>query len=149
MKFLLLVISFLLIFTIGMILPQEGIALTESKMNINNGVYTNDVQVLTQTDVSSSTSKLYFSPGVWSENDASFAIRVFNSDSEQEMIWHYNIYKVKNDESPSYLNMIGQVSEMCFEYTISSNEEFYYVIQPESNEGVYGRAIKIKISLQS
>ena len=68
-------------------------------------------------------------------------------NSEQEMVWHYNIYKVKKDESPSYLNMIGQVSDLCFEYVVSSSEEFYYVIQPESNEGVYGRAIKIKISL--
>lgn len=78
-KFLLLVISLLLIFTIGMILPQECIVIAESKININNGVYTNKVQSL----ATNSTSKLYFSPGFWSGNDASFAIRVFNSDSEQ------------------------------------------------------------------
>ena len=64
------------------------------------------------------------------------------------MVWHYNIYKVKNGESPSYLNMIGQVSEMSFEYIVSSNEEYYYVIQPESNEGIYGSAVKIKVDLQ-
>ena len=62
-----------------MILPQEGIVIAESKININNGVYTNKVQIL----ATNSTSKLYFSFRVWSENDDSFAIRVFNYDSEQ------------------------------------------------------------------
>jgi hypothetical protein len=42
-----------------MILPQEGIVIAESKININNGVYTNKVQSL----ATNSTSKLYFSPG--------------------------------------------------------------------------------------
>ena len=45
--------------------------------------------------------------------------------------------------------MIGQVSEMYFEYAVPSNDEYYYVIQPESNEGNYGSAVKIKVSLQT
>ena len=67
--------------------------------------------------------------------------------SDKDMVWHYNIYKVQENESASYLNMIGQVKDLKFEYMLEDNEIYYYIIQPESNEGIYGRALKVKISL--
>jgi hypothetical protein len=67
--------------------------------------------------------------------------------SDKDKVWHYNIYKVKENESASYLNMIGQVKDLGFEYLLDDNETYYYIIQPESNEGIYGKALKIKISL--
>ena len=67
--------------------------------------------------------------------------------SDKDKVWHYNIYKVTENESASYLNMIGQVKDLSFEYLLNDNETYYYIIQPESNEGIYGKALKIKISL--
>ena len=72
---------------------------------------------------------------------------VEQESSDKDKVWHYNIYKVKENESASYLNMIGQVKDLGFEYLLDDNETYYYIIQPESNEGIYGKALKIKISL--
>lgn len=66
---------------------------------------------------------------------------------DEEKVWHYNIYRVKDNESASYLNMVGQVDESKFEIKIEDNETYYYVIQPETNEGIYGKAMKLKVSL--
>ena len=43
--------------------------------------------------------------------------------------------------------MIGQTKELSFEYEVDSSNDYYYVIQPESNEGIYGKALKLKVSL--
>ena len=66
---------------------------------------------------------------------------------DEVVIWKYNIYKIKENESPSYLNMVGQTKELSFEYEVDSSNDYYYVIQPESNEGIYGKALKLKVSL--
>ena len=62
-------------------------------------------------------------------------------------VWHYNIYKVGYDESASYLNMIGQTESSTFEYEVPHNGEFYIIVQPESNQGIYGEGFKIKINI--
>ena len=68
--------------------------------------------------------------------------------TDKDNVWHYNIYKVQENESASYLNLIGQVEDLKFEYMLENNETYYYIIQPESNEGIYGKALKVKISLE-
>lgn len=62
-------------------------------------------------------------------------------------IWHYNIFKVNENESISYLNMLGETYNNYFEYVPQISEEAYYIIQPESNQGHYGKALKLKVSL--
>ncbi len=62
-------------------------------------------------------------------------------------VWHYNIFEVGENEEISYRNMIGQVEETHFEYSPIYKEERYIVIVPESNVGVYGKALKIKVVL--
>ena len=68
--------------------------------------------------------------------------------TDKDNVWHYNIYKVQENESASYLNLIGQVEDLKFEYMPENNETYYYIIQPESNEGIYGKALKVKITLE-
>lgn len=63
-------------------------------------------------------------------------------------VWHYNIYKVGFNESASYLNLIGEASEKTFGYDVLYSGEFYLIIQPESNEGIYGQGIKVKVTIK-
>ncbi len=70
-----------------------------------------------------------------------------NISSKGKNVWHYNVYKVGFDETASYLNMIGQTETESLVCDITSKGEFYIIVQPESNEGVYGAAMKIKITI--
>ena len=70
-----------------------------------------------------------------------------NISGGDNSVWHYNVYKVGFDETASYLNMIGQTETGSLVYDITSKGEFYIIVQPESNEGVYGAAMKIKITI--
>ena len=72
---------------------------------------------------------------------------LLNIAGDMSDVWHYNIYKVGYDESASYLNMIGQTESNTFEYEVPHNGEFYIIIQPESNQGIYGEGFKIKINI--
>ena len=36
---------------------------------------------------------------------------------------------------------------ITFEYEVPHNGEFYIIIQPESNQGIYGEGFKIKINI--
>ena len=69
-------------------------------------------------------------------------------DASLDDVWHYNIYAVEEGEDVSYLNMLGETENTSFSYEPQYKGEFYIVIQPESNTGVYGEAVSIKIVLQ-
>ena len=72
---------------------------------------------------------------------------LLNISGDMSDVWHYNIYKVGYDESASYLNMIGQTESSTFEYEVPHSGEFYIIVQPESNQGIYGEGFKIQISI--
>ena len=72
---------------------------------------------------------------------------LLNIAGDMSDVWHYNIYKVGYDESASYLNMIGQTESSTFEYEVPHSGEFYIIVQPESNQGIYGEGFKIKINI--
>ena len=63
-------------------------------------------------------------------------------------IWHYNIYKIDEDEQISYLNLLEQVKTTSFDFIPEEKGTFYIVIQHENNMGITGEALKIKISLK-
>ena len=63
-------------------------------------------------------------------------------------IWHYNIYKIDEDEQISYRNLLEQVKTTSFDFIPEEKGTFYIVIQPENNMGITGEALKIKISLK-
>lgn len=71
----------------------------------------------------------------------------FNWEVNEGDIWHYNIYEVGENEEVEYRNMIGEAFETNFTYKPKTSGTRYYVIQPESNQGVHGRALKIKVEL--
>ena len=70
-----------------------------------------------------------------------------NISGKDSSVWHYNVYKVAFDETANYRNMIAQTGTGIATYNIENKGTFYLIIQPESNEGVYGQAIKIKINI--
>ena len=43
--------------------------------------------------------------------------------------------------------MIGQTESNTFEYEVPHSGEFYIIVQPESNQGIYGEGFKIQISI--
>ena len=63
-------------------------------------------------------------------------------------VWHYNIYKVGEGEETSYRNLQAQTKTTSFDFAPEEKGVFYIVIQPESNMGMFGEALKIKISLK-
>ena len=72
---------------------------------------------------------------------------IFNWDVNDGNVWHYNIYEVSEGEEVEYRNMIGEAFETSFTYRPITSGVRYYVIQPESHQGVYGKAIKVKVTL--
>lgn len=62
-------------------------------------------------------------------------------------IWHFNVYEVKENEEVEYRNMIGEAFETSFTYKPTYSGKRYYIIQPESNQGVYGKALKVEVNL--
>lgn len=71
----------------------------------------------------------------------------FTWDVNEGDIWHYNIYEVKENEEAEYRNMIGEAFEKSFTYKPTYSGKRYYIIQPESNQGVYGKALKVEVNL--
>ena len=67
--------------------------------------------------------------------------------ASQGNLWHYNVYAVKEGEDASYLNMLGETTTTSYAYAPKFSGTFYIVVQPESNQGVYGKAIKLKVTL--
>lgn len=63
-------------------------------------------------------------------------------------VWHYNVYAVGENEEISYLNMLGWAYENSFSFKPESKDAFYIVVQAESNQGVCGKATKIKVELK-
>ena len=62
-------------------------------------------------------------------------------------LWHYNVHLVKEGEAVSYLNMLGETTSTAYSFAPEFKGTYYVVIQPESNQGVYGKAIKLKVVL--
>ena len=63
-------------------------------------------------------------------------------------VWHYNVYAVGASEEISYLNMLGESTVESFTYTPDSLGIFYIIIQPESDQGVYGQTLTLKVELK-
>ena len=62
-------------------------------------------------------------------------------------LWHYNVFAVGEKEEVSYRKMLGETKTTSFTLTPESKGTFYYIVQPESNQGVLGEALKIKVTL--
>ena len=69
-------------------------------------------------------------------------------EASEGNLWHYNVYLVGADEDVSYPDMLGETAETAFSFTPAYAGEYYFVIQPESDQGVYGKALKIKVEMR-
>lgn len=72
---------------------------------------------------------------------------VFSWNKSAGDVWHYNVHMTEFDEQVSYLNMLGETTETGYTFAPTAAGEYYFVIQPESNQGIYGKAVKIKVTL--
>ena len=72
---------------------------------------------------------------------------VLSWDRSAGDVWHYNVHSVGYDEALSHINMLGETEETSFTFLPEYKGEYYFVVQPESNQGVYGKAMKIKVTL--
>lgn len=68
-------------------------------------------------------------------------------ESSEGDIWHYNVHLTEFDEDIAYTNLLGETEEPSFLFAPEAKGEYYIVIVPESGEGVYGAAQKVKITI--
>ena len=66
--------------------------------------------VFSQANISSTTTKLYFSPGVWAENDATFGIRVWNGEKEEifnpVLLGESGYYEIECSSDMTYIQFV-------------------------------------------
>ncbi len=72
---------------------------------------------------------------------------VLTWDAAKGDVWHYNVHQPAFEDSLSYINMLGETSETSYVFSPQAKGEYYFVVQSESNQGVYGKAMKIKVVL--
>ncbi|MDR2202305.1 MAG: right-handed parallel beta-helix repeat-containing protein [Clostridiales bacterium] len=63
-------------------------------------------------------------------------------------IWHYNIYSADiEDKAVDYRDLLGQPEAESFSFKPGHSGVYYITIRPESNTGIYGADLKIKVTL--
>lgn len=62
-------------------------------------------------------------------------------------VWHYNVYDCKPHENVSYLNLLAEVHENELTFTPTLKGTHRYVIQPESDQGILGKAYILEVTL--
>ena len=135
--------------TIDHEIPQEDIILDSINYgeNYNQGERRNISFTLINTDEKYTPN---VKPGKPSNASVEFkdGKLSFSWNKSSGDIWHYNIYKVEENEEISYLNLLEQTKTTSFGFTPEEKGTFYIVIQPENNMGEVGKPLKIKITLK-
>ena len=67
--------------------------------------------------------------------------------NEAGSTWRYNIYNILANESVSYPNILGVSYSNEFEFVPKTKGTSRYVVQPESDQGIYGKAYIIEVTL--
>lgn len=62
--------------------------------------------------------------------------------------WHYNVYSVGETEKQAYRNMLGEAFENAFSYRLSHKGNYWFVVEPESDTGIVGEPVKIKVEVK-
>ena len=112
--------------------------------------YTTDFSSWQKRDIGSTFEKLSTNAPSKPENGTvSFANGTLqiNWGASKGDIWHYNVHLVKEGEQVSYLNMLGETFSTSYSFAPQFKGVYYLIIQPESNQGVYGQALKLKVEL--
>ena len=68
-------------------------------------------------------------------------------DKSAGNLWHYNVYCIDEGEELSYTNMLGETKTESFAFAFENTMEKIIVIQPESNQGNYGKSYRIRVTL--
>ena len=67
--------------------------------------------------------------------------------NEAGSTWRYNIYNILANESVSYPNILGVSYSNEFQFVPKTKGTSRYVVQPESDQGIYGKAYIIEVTL--
>lgn len=99
-------------------------------------------------DIGSAYEKVsYTEPGKIDEIKAVYSDGKINISWDAQEVWHYNVYLVGENEKQAYANMTGEVTQSLYSFEPKYKGEFYIVIEPESDTGVLGRPVKIKLGV--
>ena len=113
-------------------------------------VFTTDFSSWQKRDIGSTFEKLSTNAPSKPENGtvtfANGELQI-NWGASKGDIWHYNVHMVKEGEKVSYLNMLGETFTTSYSFAPQFKGVYYLIIQPESNQGVYGQALKLKVEL--
>lgn len=63
-------------------------------------------------------------------------------------VWHYNVYVTGDGEDAEYRNMLGETEGTSWTFVPEYKGVYNFIVQPESNQGVYGRALKIRLEIK-
>lgn len=63
-------------------------------------------------------------------------------------VWHYNVYVTGDGEDAEYRNMLGETEGTSWTFVPEHKGVYNFIVQPESNQGVYGRALKIRLEIK-
>ena len=63
-------------------------------------------------------------------------------------VWHYNVYVTGDGEDAEYRNMLGETEGTSWTFEPEHTGVYNFIVQPESNQGVYGRALKIRVEIK-
>ena len=63
-------------------------------------------------------------------------------------VWHYNVYVTGDGEDAEYRNMLGETEGTSWTFAPEHTGVYNFIVQPESNQGVYGRALKIRVEIK-
>lgn len=63
-------------------------------------------------------------------------------------VWHYNLYKVGEDGTYDFRDLLGQTKSTSYEWVPEAKGMFTILVQPESDSGVLGEPLEIEIVLK-
>ena len=63
-------------------------------------------------------------------------------------IWRYEVFMVEEGEGLSHLDLLTTDTKTGYQFEPETAGTFCFVVRPESSRGVYGKAAKIKVTLE-
>ena len=63
-------------------------------------------------------------------------------------LWNYNVHLLNDGEEPDYTSMVAKTKECSYEYEVPYKGTYCFVVRPESNQGHYGKAVKVIVTVK-
>ncbi|MDE5896580.1 MAG: hypothetical protein K2H43_02060, partial [Clostridia bacterium] len=69
-------------------------------------------------------------------------------DASSGDLWNYNVHLLNDGEEPDYVSMAAKTTQCAYEYEVPYKGTYCFVIRPESNQGHYGKAVKVLVTVK-